>query len=145
MAETENPRVDLEAWTLVASGYIGDVISWKPGFEALGEAQHILSQLENLGGRKAIDWVALIADNHYFAGIELADFPPLYNEKDFEFIFDDFLALVHEHDDDEIPSQTFSWLDLYIDTDRRDSVVQNFTRFCEHLRRLNFLQDAGIL
>jgi hypothetical protein len=46
-ADDENgDEVDAGTWTKVASGDLGDVIYWEAGFEALGEVQSILSQLE---------------------------------------------------------------------------------------------------
>jgi hypothetical protein len=76
-ADDENgDEVDTDTWTKVASGDLGDVIYWETGFEALGEVQSILSQLEEVG-EENVEW-------------ENADFPPLYDVTDFETCFDEF-------------------------------------------------------
>jgi hypothetical protein len=95
-------EVDDDSWTKVASGYLGDVIYWATGFEALGEVQSILSQLEEVG-EENVDWKSLIGEHSYFESIEDADFPPLYNEGDFEIWFDGFLAVVKEPTDAAFP------------------------------------------
>jgi hypothetical protein len=40
---------------------------------------------------------------------------------------------------------TFNRLYLYLETDKREMVVQEFVSFLEHLRGLKVLQDAGIV
>jgi hypothetical protein len=47
-------------------------------------------------GEENVDWKSLIGEHSYFAGIKIADFPPLYDARDFETCFDDFLAIVEE-------------------------------------------------
>jgi hypothetical protein len=44
-----------------------------------------------------------------------------------------------------MPGMTFNRLYLYVDTDKREVVVQEFARFLEHLKGLKVLQDAGIV
>ena len=61
-ADDENgDEVDAGTWTKVASGDLGDVIYWEAGFEALGEVQSILSQLEEVG-EENVDWKSLIGE-----------------------------------------------------------------------------------
>jgi hypothetical protein len=93
-------EVDPNTWTKVASGGLGDIIHWEPGFEALGEVQWILSNLEEIGEQN-VDWKSLIGEHSYFASIEGSDFPPLYDERDFETLFGDFLTVVTESTEDQ--------------------------------------------
>ena len=62
-------EVDADTWTEVASGDLGDVICWETGFEAPGEVQSILSQLEEVG-EENVEWESLVGEHSYFAGIE---------------------------------------------------------------------------
>ena len=137
-------KVDDDTWTKVASGDLGDVIYWEAGFEALGEVQSILSQLEEVG-EENVDWKSLVGEHSYFAIIKDADFPPLYDESDFETWFDDFLAVVKEPTGDEMPGQSFNSLDLYVANNQREKVIPKFTDFLEHLKSLKPLRDAGIV
>ena len=136
-------EVDNDTWTKVASGDLGDVIYWEAGFEALGEVQSILSQLEV--GEENVDWKSLVGEHSYFAVIEDADFPPLYDESDFETWFDDFLAVVKETTGDEMPGQSFNSLDLYVANNEKEKVIPKFTDFLQHLKSLKPLRDAGIV
>jgi hypothetical protein len=104
-ADKIEDEVDDETWTKVASGDLGDVIDLEADFEALGEVQSILSQLEKVG-EENVDWKSLVGERSYFANIEDADFPPLYDERDFETCFDDLLAVVKEPRGDEMPGQS---------------------------------------
>jgi hypothetical protein len=51
-ADKIEDEVDDDTWTKVASGDLSDVIDWEADFEALGEVQSVLSQLEGSGRRK---------------------------------------------------------------------------------------------
>jgi hypothetical protein len=126
---------------LCASGELGLQVDWEPAFEALGEVRNILVQLEVLGEEKSIDWDTIIGHHHYFDGIR---FTSLYLESHFEQAFREFLAVVCEPLN-ERPGMTFNRLYLYVDTDKREMVVQKFVRFLEHLKELRMLQDAGIV
>jgi hypothetical protein len=44
-----------------------------------------------------------------------------------------------------MPGQSFDWLDLYVDTDRKEEIVRHFVSFRDHLIRFKRLRDAGIL
>jgi hypothetical protein len=146
-ADDENDdEVDAGTWTKVASGDLGDVIYWETGFEALGEVQSILSQLEEVG-EENVDWKSLIGEHSYFARIENADFPPLYDESDFETRFDDFLAIVKEPEPPGgwPPGPTFKSLNLFVANDEKERVIQKFTNFLQHLKTLKSLRDAGIV
>jgi hypothetical protein len=144
-ADDENgDEVDAGTWTKVASGELGDMIYWETGFEALGEVQSILSRLEEVG-EENVDWEILIGEHSYFAGIENADFPPLYDVTDFETCFDDFLAIVKEPTEYGMPGQSFDSLDLYVGNDEKEKVIQEFTDFLQHLKALKSLRDAGIV
>jgi hypothetical protein len=123
---------------------LGDVIYWEAGFEALGEVQSILSQLEEVG-EENVDWKSLICEHSYFAGIQNADFAPLYDERDFETCFDDFLAIVKEPEEYAMPGQSFNSLDRYVANDEKEKVIQDFTDFLQHLKTLKPLRDAGIV
>jgi hypothetical protein len=95
-ADDENGNeIDAGTWSKVESGDLGNVIYWESGFEASGEVQSILSQLEEVG-EENVDWESLIGEHSYFAGIENADFRPLYDVTEFETCFDDFLAIEEE-------------------------------------------------
>jgi hypothetical protein len=137
-------NVEPEGMTRVASGELYFQIDWEPGFEVLGYVQGILANLGKLGKEESIDWGAIIGENHYFDGIKSADFPPLNDEKDFEHVFDKFLAVFLEPAG-QMHSGLFDRLYLYVETDERDIVVQEFVRFLEHLKGLRVLQDAGIV
>jgi hypothetical protein len=137
-------EVDAGTWTKVASGELGDVVYWETGFEALGEVQSILSQLEEVG-EENVDWKSLIGEHSYFAGIKNADFSPLYNECDFEVCFDDFLAIVEEPEEYGMPGQSFDSLNIYVANDEKEKVLQEFTNFLQHLKTLKPLRDAGIV
>ena len=143
-ADDENgDEVDADTWTEVASGDPGNVIYWKAGFKALGEVQSILSQVEEVG-EENVDWESLIGEHSYFAGIKIADFPPLYDVTEFETCFDDFLA-IEEEPEYEMPGQSFDSLHLYVANDEKEKVVQEFTDSLQHLKTLKPLRDAGIV
>jgi hypothetical protein len=137
--------VDPGTWTKVASGDIGDMIYWKPGFEALGKVRSILSQLEEVG-KENVDWKSLIGEHSYFEILEHSNFPPLYNFRDFE-TWEDFLAIVKEPEPTgEMPfGPQFNSLDLYVGNDEKERVIQEFTNFLQHLKTLKPLRDAGIV
>jgi hypothetical protein len=141
--EEEEEPIEREGMILVASGEIGDQVDWERGFEALGEVRGILSQLEELGEEESIDWDTVVGDHHYFDGIR-SYFPPLYNESDFEDVFGDFLAIIREPLN-EMPGMSFNQLYLYVEADKREMVVQEFTRFLEYLKGLKVLKDAEIV
>jgi hypothetical protein len=82
----------------------------------LGEVRGILAQLEELGEEESIDWDTIIGDHPYFDGIKSTNFPPLYNESDFEDVLNGFLAIVCEPLN-EMPGMTFNRLYLYLETD----------------------------
>ena len=95
-------------------------------------------------GEENVDWESLIGEHSYFAGIENADFPPLYDVTEFETCFDDFLA-IEEEPEYEMPGQSFDSLHLYVSNDEKEKVVQEFTAFLQHLKTLKPLRDAGIV
>jgi hypothetical protein len=35
-----------------------------------------------------------------------------------------------------MPGQSFNWLDLYVDADRKEAILKNFENFATHLRSL---------
>jgi hypothetical protein len=135
---------DDDTSTKVAYGYLGDLIFWEGGFEALGEVQSILSHLEE-EGEKNVDWKSLIGEHSYFAVIKEANFPPLYDETDFETWFDDLFAVVTEPTGDKMPDQSFNFLDLYVAKNEKEKVIRKFTDFLQHLKSLKPLRDAGIV
>jgi hypothetical protein len=141
--EQDEEPSEREGMLLVASGELGDQVDWERGFEALGEVRGILSQLEELGEEESIDWDTIVGDHHYFDGIR-SYFPPLYNESDFEDVFGEFLAIIREPLN-EMPGMSFNQLYLYVEADKREMVVREFTRFLEHLKGLKVLRDAGIV
>jgi hypothetical protein len=51
---------------------------------SLSEVHSILVQLEEIGDEETVDWKIIIGDHLYFETISSAEFPPLYNEQDFE-------------------------------------------------------------
>jgi hypothetical protein len=142
--EQDEEPIEREGEILVASGEIGDSIDWESGFQALGEVQWILSHFEELGDEESIDWDTIIGDHHYFDGIQSISFPPLYHERDFAWAFSGFLAIIRDPIN-EMPGMTFNRLYLYLETDKREMVVQEFVRFLEHLKGLKVLKDAGIV
>jgi hypothetical protein len=103
-----------------------------------------LSQLEEVG-EENVDWESLIGEHSYFAGIENADFPPLYDARDFEMCFDDFLAIVKEPTEYGMPGQSFNSLDLYVANDEKQKVIQEFIDFLRRLKTLKPLRDDGIV
>src|SRR5262249_31178759 len=121
--------------TRVASGEINWEINWEPGFEALRQVLGIVAQF---GDPRAIDWNTIIGDHHYFDGIKSAYSMLLCDENDFDRVFDEFHAVRPVSVDSER-------LYLYLEADKREMVVQEFTRFLEHLKGLTVLQDAGIV
>jgi len=71
--------------------------------------------LRKIGDEETIDRKIIIGDHLYFETISSAEFPPLYNEQDFETLSsDDFLAIIEEPDGSEMPGQSLNWLDLYV-------------------------------
>jgi hypothetical protein len=95
-------------------------------------------------GEENVDWKSLIGEHSYFAGIKIADFPPLYDVTEFETCFDDFLA-IEEEPEYEMPGQSFDSLHLYVANDEKEKVIQKFTDFLQHLKTLKPLRDAGIV
>ena len=105
-----------------------------------------MASLDELGDAQEIDWAEIIGDNDAFEGIRSFDFPPFYHLTDFESLdFLCFLTILKEPDGDEMPGQSFDWLDLYVDTNKRKEVVQHFVRFRDHLKQLRRLRDLGIV
>jgi hypothetical protein len=138
--------VDPNQWVKVASGNIGDKIWWEAGFEVLGEVRSILVQLEEIGDEETIDWKIIIGDHLYFEPMSYAEFPPLYNEQDFETLSsNEFLAIIEEPDGFEMAGQSFNWFDLYVDADRKEPILKNFENFATHLRSLKSLSDADVI
>jgi hypothetical protein len=144
--DEDRDEADAGTWTKVASGDLGDMIYWEPGFEALGEVRSILSQLEEVGEQN-VDWKSLIGEHSYFEILEHSEFPALYNESDFETYWQDFLAIVKEPEPtgEMPPGPTFNSLDLYVGNDEKEKLVQEFTKFLQHLKSLKSLRDAGIV
>jgi hypothetical protein len=56
----------------------------------------------------------LIGEHSYFEILEQSDFPPLYDVRDFETWWEDFLAIAKELTGDEMPGQSFKSLGLYV-------------------------------
>jgi hypothetical protein len=119
---------------------------WDAGFEVLGEVRSILVQLEEIGDEETIDWKIIIGDHLYFEPMSYAEFPPLYNEQDFETLSsNEFLAIIEEPDGFEMAGQSFNWFDLYVDADRKEPILKNFENFATHLRSLKSLSDADVI
>lgn len=133
------PTVDTEVWTKVASGDLGDQVEWEPGFEALGNVYWLLIRLGEIDADR-LDWDELIGHHHYFE--ELRDSLPLGDESDFEQHFSDFLAVTSDPDEDEMPGDCFVRLDLYVATGVKDQVVREFESFQRHLRSLQIVLEA---
>ena len=127
--------------TRVASGEIDLQIDWEPAFEVFSQVRDVFLKFGKPGEPKSIDWSAIVGDHHYFDGIKSACFPPLCDETDFERLFEEF-HFIKPVDEPGTPSDR---LYLYLETDKREMVVQEFVRFLEHLKGLKVLQDAGIV
>jgi|SRR5215813_10679081 len=130
------PKVDKKSWVLVCEGHVGDVSYWKRGFQVFGEVASVLNDLESV--QDEIDWSELIGSHSYFSNLSEADFPPLYNEDDFEACFDEFLFIADddEDEDDAGPGMSFQAFRLYVDRDKKVEIVNQFKAFLSHLKSL---------
>lgn len=102
----------------------------------------ILASLEAFE-EEEIDWDALIGDHHYFDGIRACTFPPFYNVSNFEFL--DHFLFDERYPEIETTCATFKEFDLYLKAGTEQTVLEEFTRFIEHLKNLKVLQDAGLV
>ena len=130
------PKVDSKSWVLVCEGEIGEMSYWENGFEVLGEVASVLNDLEEV--QDEIDWSELIGSHSYFSGLPEADFPPLYNEDAFEELFDDFLFIKDDDEEEDTagPGMSFQAFRLYVDRDKKVEIVNHFKAFLSHLKSL---------
>jgi len=60
MAQQKRVRTPTSGWHEIASGDIGDILHWKPGYEVLKHAENAIGLLHNLTPA-VIDWDRLIS------------------------------------------------------------------------------------
>ena len=52
-------RTPTKGWRQIASGDIGDVLYWEPGYDVLEDGENAIGLLENINSTE-IDWARLI-------------------------------------------------------------------------------------
>lgn len=83
MAKAKNKRADgIPDYRLIAKGSLGDLVTWKEGYEVIEECRDILMLLEEIGA-DSVDWSTLLDGLPRFNGLDEMEFPPLYLEDDF--------------------------------------------------------------
>jgi len=114
MAEKREPRVrtPTKGWHEIASGDIGDILHWKPGYEILQGGQSVIGCLGWLDSGK-IDWPSLIGGLPRFAAL-----PGILREGYFGFLkwseIDGFHAIEGEGQE-ETGSMSGEWTHMWLE------------------------------
>lgn len=116
MAAKREPRVrtPTKGWHEIASGDIGDILYWKPGYEILQGGQSAISCLDYLDSA-AIEWASLIGGLPRFSAL-----PEIVREGYFGFLkwgeIDGFHAIEGDRQE-ESGSMSGEWTHMWLEMD----------------------------
>ncbi len=107
-------RTPTKGWHQVASGDIGDMLYWEPGYDVLSEGESAIGTLENMDWSD-IDW------NHLIQRLPRFEFlPALLRERSFSFLawgeVDGFYALEGDNQE-ETGSMSSEWTRMWLEMD----------------------------
>lgn len=131
MAKAKNKRADgIPDYRLIAKGYLGDLVTWKDGYEVFDECRDLLMLLEEIGV-DSVDWSTLLDGLPRFSGLDGMEFPPLYLEDDFAEI-PGFETIVTE------PKQvalygSFMNVRIRMDHSQKEAIFRDFRELCKRL------------
>lgn len=117
-------RTPTTGWHQIASGDIGDLLHWEPGYELLERAEGVIASLELL--REAgIDWDRLLQGLPRFSFL-----PDLFERRTFSFQawdeVDGFQVFEDESEDVGSMSGWFTHMRLEMDHDRKQEIYESF-------------------
>jgi hypothetical protein len=117
-------RTPTSGWHEIASGDIGDMLYWQPGYEQLEHAAGVISLLDRLPEQQ-IDWARLINGLPRFAFL-----PDLFSRQTFSFQawdeVDGFHVIEDESEDVGSMSGWFTHMRLTMDHDRKQEIFCSF-------------------
>lgn len=122
-----------KGWHEVASGDIGDMLYWRPGYDVLAEGESAIGTLENIEATD-IDWDHLIRRLPRFAFL-----PALLRERSFSFLawgeVDGFSAIEGDNQE-ETGSMSGEWtrMWLHMDHGRKRQIFRDFEVLTNRLR-----------
>jgi hypothetical protein len=120
MAKQKRVRTPTSGWHEIASGDIGDILYWKPGYEVLQHAEGAIGLLHNLKS-DAIDWDQLIHRLPRFAPL-----PVIVREGYFGFLkwgeIDGFHAIEGDRQE-ETGSMSGEWTHMWLEMDHSEKRV----------------------
>jgi hypothetical protein len=124
-------RTPTSGWHEIASGDIGEVLNWEPGYELLEHAESVLGALEELRGTE-IDWEPLLKGLPRFSFL-----PDLFEQRQFSFQawdqVDGFHVLEEETEDVGSMSGWFTFMRLEMDHDRKQEIYRSVTMLVKRL------------
>jgi hypothetical protein len=124
----QRPRTPTKGWHEIASGEIGNVLNWQPGYGILEAAESTIGRLENIPAGD-IDWHQLLRGLPRFESL-----PEILRRRSFSFVawgeIPDFSVLEGSIDEDGNPDEdededswagnsVFMWLSMKHDNKRR--------------------------
>ena len=116
------PKVDSGSWRLICSGEVGAIENWRKPFSVIQSVRSWLLELEFLPEDEAAEKLREVTEGlPYFESLDSESIPHLYQPRDFEWTWDDFLYVT---DDDDFSD----WIRfrLYIATDTQKEVLSKF-------------------
>ena len=124
-------------WVLVASGELGDLIFWEPGFTTIERAQNLLCLLEEVGAEK-IEWSYLLDGLPRLKAIEHMNFPPLYSVDAFDEI--DGFYTEQEEPMVEYPGTSFMQIKVEVQKKEVDELLEQFRVLVDRLENYPLLE-----
>lgn len=132
MAKQKRVRTPTSGWHQIASGDIGDILYWEPGYEVLEHVENVVGLLENLKPA-AIDWDSLIRRLPRFAPL-----PAIIREGYFGFLkwgeIDGFHAIEGDQQE-ETGSMSGEWTHMWLEMDhsKKRAIFRDFDTLARRL------------
>jgi len=139
MAKQKRVRTPTSGWHEIASGDIGDILHWKPGYEVLWRAESIIDLLQNLEPA-AIDWGQLIRKMPRFSAL-----PEILRGGYFGFLkwgdIDGFHAIEGDRQE-ETGSMSGEWTRMWLEMDhsKKRTIFRDFEILSQRLTEYPPLQ-----
>lgn len=135
--------IDLDCWSLVAEGAIGDSIHWQDGYQSIERVCELLALLEEVDP-STVDLEGLLNGLDCLDEIGSMGFPPLYNIDTIEEI-DGFLCDLSSADGDvpgeDHPGMSFALIKIYIEKAKENKLLDQFSTLEKRLEAYPPLQS----
>ena len=126
-------RTPTKGWRQIASGDIGDVLYWEPGYDVLEDGENAIGLLENINSTE-IDWARLIQGLPRFTFL-----PDLLRQRSFSFLAwgeVDGCHAIEGDNQEETGSMSGEWTRMWLemDHDQKREIFRDFETLSRRLR-----------